>query len=92
MGFRFHQSFNKTKVDELDDDDELNDDDKYDDLFYLLYQQLQRIQEEGEARLEGFFAPSEGKILVIIVVIFVIFDIYDICDQTIWQILALWYL
>ena len=81
MGFRFHQSFNKTKVDELDDDDELNDDDKYDDLFYLLYQQLQRIQEEGEARLEGFFAPSEEKNPVIIVVIFVIFDIYDICDH-----------
>ena len=70
-------------------------DNDYDNFFYLLYRQLQRIQEEGEARLEGFFEPSEGKNLVIIVVIvivvmFVIFmTSVIICDHTIWLLLVL---
>ena len=47
MGFCFHNSLNKSDMDE--------------NVFYLLYRLLRRIQGEGGVQLEDIFAPSEGK-------------------------------
>ena len=47
MGFCFHNSLNKRNMDE--------------NVFYLLYRLLRRIQGEGGVQLEDIFAPSEGE-------------------------------
>ena len=47
MGFCFHNSLNKSDMDE--------------NVFYLLYRLLRRIQGEGGVQLEDIFAPSEEK-------------------------------
>ena len=55
MGFCFHNSLNKSDMDE--------------NVFYLLYRLLRRIQGEGGVQLEDIFAPSEGEKRVILVIL-----------------------
>ena len=55
MGFCSHNSLNKSDMDE--------------NVFYLLYRLLRRIQGEGGVQLEDIFAPSEGEKRVILVIL-----------------------